>query len=316
MKKICTLCGQKAKLFVNNISDDRYGAPGLYNIYRCEHCGFGFINSKIKSSEIGEFYNKYYPLSIMSPEQVKNSAVIKSAFYTWLIGANNVSHLYIKPHSSVLDIGSASGQSLIEISRLKGKAFGVEPDPSAQKIAKKLKLNVYKGLITDNSFPNKKFDFITASQVIEHDHNPKTFLKAIRKKIEKNGVVILSFPNCDSIYRKIFKKRWINWHVPYHCNFFTKKSFTILANTSGFEIINMKTVTPNIWTILQIRRLLTNPKTGEKNTVWNQKSKQTGINNVAKVFLTIVMLMIIPINRIIDFFGQGDSFLIWLKKHE
>lgn len=325
MKKICIVCGKKAELFINRIFDDRYGAPGLYNIYRCRYCGFGFLNPQIKRTEIGEFYNKYYPLSGLTSEDVRNSANIKSALYTWLTGTNNTTHLYIKPNSIVLDIGSASGQSLIEITKLKGEAFGVEPDPGAQKIAKDLNLNVYKGLITNNPYPGKKFDFITASQVLEHDPNPQTFLKAAEKKLKKDGILILSFPNCDSIYRRIFKKRWINWHVPYHCNFFTKASFIKIAKLTGLKVIKMKTITPNLWTILQMKRLFTKPVEGKKDEFWKVQDevldkvvfcRQTLLTVILKLLINIIMVILIPVNRITDLFGQGDSFIIFLKKDE
>lgn len=324
MKNKCKICGTRVKLLIHDIYDDRYGAPGSYNIYRCKKCGFGFTNPKIRNTKVGEFYDRYYPLSAVTPEQVKKSAVIKSALFTWLTGTDNVSHLYIKPHTSVLDIGSAGGQSLIEISKLKGKAFGIEPNPNAKIIAKKLNLDVYTGLITDNPFPDKKFDFVTASQVLEHDCSPKTFLKAVRKKIKKNGTVILSVPNFDSVYRKIFGKKWIHWHVPYHCNFFTKKSFEILANEMGFKIIKSKTITPNLWTVLQIRRLFTSPHKNEKNAIWNlqhhwsnkRSIKSKIITATLKLTLNLAIIMIAPIDRFVDLIGQGDSFVVFLEKDE
>lgn len=322
IKNKCQICGKRVKIIIHDIYDDRYGAPGLYNIYRCLSCGYGFIDYKINPKKIGEFYNKYYPFLKVTPKKIKNSILARSHLYTWLTGTYNAAHLYIKPHSLVLDIGSGNGQSLIEIIKLGGEAFGIEPDPNVQKIARKLHLNIYQGLITDNPFPDKKFDFITASQVLEHDSNPRCFLKAIKGKLKNNGEVILSFPNCDSLYRKIFGKKWIHWHVPYHCNFFTKKSFGILANEMGFKIIKSKTITPNLWTVLQMRRLFTSPHKNEKNAIWNlqhhwanKKSKKSKIITATlKLTLNLAIIMIAPIDRFIDLIGQGESFLVWLEK--
>lgn len=312
------ICKSSYKISQKNLSDDRYGAPGKYSIYKCKNCGFGRTKPVLDQKDIGQFYAKYYPLESITAEQVKKEINIKPRWLAWLIGTSNTAHWWIKPKSSVLDIGSASGISLMEIKKLGGEAYGVEPDSNAQKIAKKLNLNVYKGLITDNPFPGKKFDFVTASQVLEHDSNPKTFLKAIREKIKKNGVVILSFPNYDSVYQKIFGKKWINCHVPYHCNFFTKISFIKIAKLTGYKIIKIKTVSPNLWTILQIRRLLTKPEEGKKSAIWKVQNKSLGGVTIIilRLLLNIILVILIPVNRLIDLFGQGDSFVVFLKKDE
>lgn len=315
MKYQCKICGKEARLFIKAVFDDRYKAPGFFDIYRCPECGFGFMNSFIQPEKAGEFYGKYYPLSKVTPSQVRNQAAIKPAIFNWLFGTSNIAHLYIKPHSLVLDIGSASGVSLLEIGKLKGKAYGVEPDHHAQKIAKKLNLHVFKGFITDNPFPDKKFDFITASQVIEHVPDAKVFLEAIGKKLNQKGQVILSFPNTDSLYRKIFGRRWINWHIPYHSNFFTKKSFKILAHSTGFKVLKTKTVTPNIWTILQLRRFLVRSRAVVKSEIWAVRDDRSKLAaTVLKVIVILAIIIVTPLNRIIDLLGQGDSIIVWLEQ--
>ncbi len=319
----CIICNNENRIFLKNIFDDRYGAEGKHSIYRCIKCGFGKCVPGLKEKEIGRFYAKYYPLASQTAESVKNSAGIPSHVSAWLNGINNIAHYYITSNSTVLDVGSASGASLLEIEKLGGIAYGIEPNPNAQKIAKKLNLRIHQGFITDNFFPGIKFDYITASQVIEHDPDPKAFLQAVYKHLKDNGKVVMSFPNISSLYRKLFGRIWINWHVPYHCNFFTKKSFTKLAQLSGFKIREIKTVTPNLWTILQIRMLLTKPEEGKASPVWSVKPQssqihQTFISLVKRKFMTSIIillsLLIIPVNRIIDFFGQGDSFLVILEK--
>lgn len=320
----CPVCRNKMELYLYGLFDDRYGAPGRYSIYHCSKCGFGETYPRLKESEIGKFYAKYYPLSKTISATIRDSAKIPNRFYSWLCGTDNAAHYYISPKSKVLDIGSGSGRSLLEIEKLGGEAYGVEPDPSAQKIAKELKLHIHQGFITDNFFPGMKFDYITASQVIEHDPDPKTFMMAARGRLNKTGKVILSFPNIDALYRKICGRRWIHWHVPYHCNFFTVKSFSELAKNTGFRITRIRTITPNLWTILQIRMLMTKPKEGVASPVWSVKTQSsrarpTFTSLVKRKFITsIIMLLsilIVPINRIIDLFGQGDSFLVIMEKN-
>lgn len=324
MKLVCLVCKNTCSKIYQNLFDNRYGAFGRYSVYRCNNCGFGRTEPAMSYKEIGKFYAKYYPLNLVTPRQVEQGVNVKPRWWVWVTGSGNIAHWLIKPKSTVLDVGSASGVSLLEIRKLGGVAFGVEPDPNAQKIAKKLKLQVFKGFITDNLFPNKRFDYITASQVIEHEPDPVGFLEAVSYHLNQKGKVILSFPNGDSLYRKIFGKLWINWHVPYHINHFTRKSFIYLSEQTGFRIVKIATVTPNLWTLLQFRMLFSGMKEGEKSSIWltsqyADTNKQNSLLlkfgvTLLKLLVIIVIIPITVINRIVDLFGQGDSFILILER--
>lgn len=316
----CKICGGELYLYLKDLYDDRYGASGLHAIYRCGGCKHGLTHPGIKKSQIGRFYAQHYPLASYSVQDVENLANIPSKFVSWVKGINHTAHWYIKKNTKVLDIGSGSGVSLLEIEKLGAEAYGIEPDPNAQTIAKKLQLKVYQGFLTDNPFPRVNFDYITASQVIEHDPDPITFLKAAKQRLNTDGEVILSFPNVDSIYQKVFKKKWLNWHVPYHLSFFTKKSLQIAAARAGLRIKKIRTITPNLWTVLQLRMFISPVAEGQQNPIWVgtakinvAKSESNDIKtSLLKKSLSLVIILLSFLNRIIDLFGWGDSFLVFL----
>lgn len=322
----CLVCGSASINYISGLFDDRYGAKGIHSIYRCIKCGFGRTSPGLKPSLIPKFYQKYYPLSSLTASEVLNSAQIPSKITSWLNGTNNIAHRKIDAGDTVLDIGSASGVSLLEINKIGGKAHGVEPDPNAQEIAKELGLNVYQGLVTDNPFGNKKFDKITASQVFEHEPDPDKFLDSVHKKLTSTGTLIMSFPNIDALYAKLFKRRWLHWHIPYHYNFFTKKSLYILAKKHGFKIVSIKTVTPNLWTVLQFQTLQYKPVEGKMSSLWarqhaahrleKQKNFQTKALSTLVSILGILgkYIFIFP-NRALDLLGLGESFVIEMKKN-
>ena len=56
----CKICGKKTSLFYSDLYDDRYGAPGVYAVYRCQKCGFGRIDPVLEKTKIGQFYKDYY----------------------------------------------------------------------------------------------------------------------------------------------------------------------------------------------------------------------------------------------------------------
>lgn len=310
----CLICGGNSLPLVKDLYDDRYGAVGKHDIYVCISCGFGRTKPDLKRSEISRFYSKYYPLNSIDASEIKSSVKLVPMWQRWLSGTNHSAHLHIKPSTTVLDIGSGIGTSLMEINLMGGKAYGVEPDPNAQRLAKELNLNVYKGFITDNPFPKLQFDYVTASQVLEHEPAPRKFLQVIYKRLKVDGQAILSFPNLNAMYRKIFSKHWLHWHVPYHLNFFTQKSFTILARQCGYKVVKMKTITPNLWTLLQLKMLKFTPVEGRINPVWavGNTSKNIELN----LGMQIVYQGMAVLNRFIDFVGWGESFLVFLKKSD
>lgn len=315
----CKICKGFTHLYLKKLYDDRYGATGFHDIYRCENCGYAVTYPGIGKDQIGKFYAQHYPLASYSVGDIKNYATIPSKFTAWLKGINNTCHWYIKRKRKVLDIGSGTGVSLLEIKKMGGIGFGVEPDPNAQKTAKKLSLKVFQGFITDNPFPHTKFDYITASQVIEHDPDPINFLKNAKNKLNSGGEIILSFPNIDSIYQKMFKKKWLNWHVPYHLSFLTRRSLEVAAKKAGLKIKKIRTITPNLWTVLQLRMLIASISHGRPNPIWvstakrNIKKENHDIKtSLLKKSLSLVILLLSIMNRVIDAAGLGDSFLVFL----
>lgn len=77
-------------------------------------------------------------------------------------------------------------------------------------------------------------------QVIEHVTNPLDILTGINSILKPNGICILSTPNSNGWGAKIFGKKWINWHAPYHLHHFSKQSIEILSKRAGFEIESIK----------------------------------------------------------------------------
>lgn len=323
-KNTCLICGHKSKLAQTALFDDRYGAPGLHDIYRCVSCGFGKTTPGLKRTEIGQFYATHYPLSLVKAKSLKSQVRLITPLRAYFEGVDNTAHWHAMPGQTVLDIGSASGISLLEIQARGARAYGVEPDPHGLKVAKQLGLKVHHGFLSDLPFPGVQFDLITASQVLEHEPDPRLFLRSLRAKLGPGGQAVLSFPNYDALYRHIFGRRWLHWHIPYHLNFFTLSSLSILAKSAGFKVTSVRTITPNLWTILQLRTLFVPQKHGIKNPVWAQADSvpKPGRRPIApSLFMRIIALLgrlsvwlIMPFNRIIDALGYGESYLVTLQK--
>lgn len=305
----CLVCGGNIKVIFTGMFDDRYGAPGKHSIYQCTICGFSQTYPGLSKSQIGKFYAKYYPLTQVVPSEIVRNPKPINKYLAWILGLGHVCHWQTIPGQSVLDIGCGSCRSLVEIEALGGISYGVEPDPTAQKITKKFKLKVHQGFITDDPFKGKHFDLVTATQVIEHDTNPVLLFQALKHKLKSSGRLVISTPNLDSIMRYIWGKNWLHWHIPYHLSFFTKKSIFVLADRVGLKVVKYKTVTPNLWAILQWKTFSARTSEGKPNQYWDgTRSLYNSKIAFAKMHAVAFILC-----RVLDLFGQGESLVITLE---
>ncbi len=311
----CKICGSKTRVWYKNLFDDRHGYPGKFNVYRCQNCGFGQSVPQLSSKKIAKIYSEYYPWKQIDTSKVKrNDFKMPSKNLIWRKGLYINGQYKVKPLSKVLDIGCGMGFSLLELESIKCKAYGIDPDMNAAKLAKRFGLKFQRGFITDKPFGNEKFDYIIANQVLEHTNDPIKFLKECKKRLSTNGKIILSFPNTNSLTRYLLKKNWLHWHIPYHLNFFTRDSIKILAEKSNLKINSLETLTPNMWTNLQIRRLTQKPKIGKRDEFWDGKGEKNKILNTGYITRLVHALEEYNyLNRIIDFLGLGESFSVTLS---
>jgi len=319
--KPCKICGGNIRLKYKGLYDKRHGLPGRFEIYLCKDCGFMQTHPQLKRIELSKIYTKYYPRQNVKINEIKKSGKkIPNKGRIFWEGLSTTTHFATKGGNRVLDVGSGAGNSLVEITTLGGEAWGVDPDKNAEMIAKKLDLRFHQGLLDNCPFPKKYFDLITASQVIEHEPKPKKFLELCKQFLKKDGRIILSFPNTGALFRKIWGKNWLHWHIPYHLNHFNRKSFEILAEITDLKISSIKTITPNLWTILQIRSFLNSPEEGERDYMWDGKETKRKKNVTSKekavqaLFFYLERLLFI--NRLIDSLGLGESFVVELKNRK
>lgn len=310
----CKICGGKTKIWYKSLSDDRHGHPGNFDILKCVVCGFGQTSPQINKGQIMNLYKKYYPRQKINLSKIRlENYKVPPRFKLWRKGLLNSCHFLVKQESDVLDVGSGLGYSLLFLKNMGCDVFGIDPDENAKKVANKFKLNFHLGFIEDKPFDNKKFDYVIANQVIEHTNNPISFLKLCKQRLKPNGKIIISLPNTGSLGRQLSGENWLHWHIPYHLNHFNKKSIKSLTRRVGLEITSTKTVTPNMWTNLQIRRFLIKPQEGQRDSFWDggKENQRLAKNWTRKIFLWLEEYNIA--NRIIDFLGLGESLVVTLR---
>jgi 2-polyprenyl-3-methyl-5-hydroxy-6-metoxy-1,4-benzoquinol methylase len=136
---------------------------------------------------------------------------------------------------SWLDIGCGSGFLLSRLQEKGWNAIGIEPGEWGQIAARRRGINVIQGFLDKKTF-NRKFDVISAVDVLEHIPDPIHFMDLANYYLNKGGRMVITIPFADSFNAKVFKRYWSMIEPPSHSQYFTTRSLNRLLIMTGFEI--------------------------------------------------------------------------------
>lgn len=301
----CPVCHGDSQVLHDTMFDDRFGCPMIVEIRRCPRCPHMFTSPALRPEEVGSLYEQFYGRSESS--QPVRTLALKSRIWRWVTGQNNLGQFVLSPitHPYLLDVGSGDCQNLWEAVQLGFHAVGYDVDQMSTVIGDKNQLTVRSGDSIETCYSDETFDAIQLNQVLEHYFDPSAQVRQLRRHLRTGGLLFISTPNAGSAVRAVSGRRWINWHVPYHQQHFTRKSLKQFLMTNGFEVRKVRTVTPLVWTVLQIRQLRRRSDLGRTSAAWvGPRRRGTRVLELA-----IVILLFVPI-RFLDLIGFGDSIVL------
>lgn len=315
MMNQCPVCGSHEVSSVGTRYDDRYGYPGSFPLLHCDKCAHLFLQADFSPEQIGELYSKYYPRASFDVRSHR-PAVQSGGFRAWLDGKKTTAFRWVPEHVRVLDIGCGFGESLGYYKARGCEAWGVEADENISRVAKEYGYKVHVGLFDPSIYDAGFFDYVTMNQVIEHVTDPVATLQGVARVLKPGGVAILSTPNAGGLGARLFGRRWINWHAPYHLQFFSIKSMEQASAKAGLTLIKTQTITSSEWLHYQWQHLATFPRQGEASPYWAPGRKKTGMQQFAVRAISLFHCCKINhlLTRLLDGLGMGDSRLYFLQK--
>lgn len=239
----CNLCGYDAYkvLFISTLTDDdfkhSYGqysisqkSPRCGQIVQCERCGLVYVNPREKHQDIIHSYTMVKDEKYLDEERTRSA--------TFLRGLRLIEK-YCSQKGSLLEVGCFAGLFL-DLARRRGwSVLGIEPSQWAVEYArKKLNLNVLQGAFEDFKFDDDSFDAVTMWDVLEHLPDPKSTLSTLQKKLKKQGILFLNTFNYDSIFRKIFGRKY--WFIErMHIYYFSPTTITKMLEACNYRILKI-----------------------------------------------------------------------------
>jgi len=313
--KQCSVCSSVNTQHFLAYYDDRYGYPGTFQISTCNQCRHKYLEESFTPEQLTNLYTNYYPRTTFDINKYKPLHEIKG-FLSWLNGEKRA-YCWVPPNVRVLDIGCGFGETLGYHANRGCDVYGVEADENIRRVADKFGFKVHVGLFDPNIYEPAFFDYVTLDQVIEHVDDPIKTMEGISKVLKPNGLAILSTPNSNGWGAKLFGRKWIHWHIPYHLQHFSIESMKIAAERTGMKLEKVKTITSSEWLCYQIIHLFTRHKIGTPSMFWSPLIKRTigdkiilsgivGFHRITKINHLIT--------RIFDTLGIGDCKLYFLRK--
>jgi len=225
----CPLCnGNKS---VQKYKIDRFLIIG------CIKCGLVRVNHNYSFSKIKSLYkSQYFNNTDGSIGYVNYIATERSLRLNFRKRAKRIIRSSNKKHLSLLDVGTSTGYFISECIKLGIEASGIELSEEAVDFAQsKLNLKVRRVALEDFS-DKRKYDIVSAWDVIEHASDPNKFLVKISSLLVKNGKFIFTTGDIESLCSKMSGKKWHLFNLPDHLFFYSKKNIVMLLKQHNFEI--------------------------------------------------------------------------------
>jgi SAM-dependent methyltransferase len=235
MLAICKICGSD--------SMRAYAAVNGFQIWKCRACGFG--QTAIASEDIRLFYDQqYFDGGKARFSQAANDEIPPSKKW-WIdryVPGKSRDFLEIGPGPAAM-LGHYLASTRADISY-----EVVEISDFAGEAVRGAGFHVHSGTIYAPAVEaacRGRFDTVIATEVIEHDPNPRRFAQGMFDALRPGGAVCLTTGNFDGIMARVKKGRWYYLDPPAHTVFYTPRSITRLLRDAGFRDINIEYIGSN-----------------------------------------------------------------------
>jgi SAM-dependent methyltransferase len=197
----------------------------------CDSCGHIFTDGYFTP----EALNLLFSYSKM-PNKTTDINGIEGRRPFWMPTLDRVMN-YVKD-GRWLDVGAGEGSLLIVAAEYGFTPVALDLDQERADFLKSLGIEAY--LSDIENFKQKDFDIITLMDVLEHVPFPDKVLSIVHSKLKKNGILVVSTPNAESLIWKPMSDAGINpyWYNLEHYHSFSKKNLYSLLRETGFEPVS------------------------------------------------------------------------------
>lgn len=240
----CDLCGaDDAEFWLTGGRDLSNGCPGTFSVVRCRACELRYVNPRPDAPTIGRFYSEeYMPHNpgVFPSSGGRVKAALRAASklpYRLRFGTPPAVEEPPAPGAKLLDLGCGAGGYLEMAQDAGWDVYGVEPDPAAAAMARKVvgdPSRITIGTAEEVRLERECYDCITMWHVLEHVHGPMRVLQSAYAALLPGGVLRMGMPNVGSVEARLLGRRWQPLELPRHLYHFTPETLSRYLQRAGF----------------------------------------------------------------------------------
>lgn len=300
----CVWCAGPLVVSVEGLYDNRFGTPGSYHSCRCSDCGLEQLQPRPTPLILRDLYETHYNFRGTSVESYSSwrERFLRSRLYRlWMAVDGDISFHSRRGPGRLLDVGCNEGRGM-EFYRDNGfETEGTEINSVAAIQARERGFTVHDGDLGALRSAHQ-YDVVVLSNVLEHSLDPKEMLQQVSDVLVRGGEVWISCPNIDSLWRRIFGRSWINWHVPFHITHFSPTTLGALLQSAGFRVVSEQQATPALWVAMSAIAVIF-ARAGRPTTQLR--------NRWLILFLVpVIRVLLFPILALANLTGSGDCLLV------
>ena len=258
----CSVCGSEDSDSIGEGYDFEYhSCPDTFYVQRCKVCQNVYLNPRPDVSEFSIIYPPNYHSLDFSEKNYGFVHKVRSR-----LEANRLLRYCegAPDDAKILDVGCGDGFHLQLLKQYGKKSWtieGVDIDIRAVELVSKKGITIHHGSIEELKLEPSSYDVVYTIQTIEHVAEPDKVFAAIFRVLKPGGRLVVVTDNTDSIDFTLFKKSyWGGYHFPRHWNLFNRKSLSVLAQNTGFEVAALKTIVSPVNWVYSIHNWLVDKK--------------------------------------------------------
>jgi 2-polyprenyl-3-methyl-5-hydroxy-6-metoxy-1,4-benzoquinol methylase len=198
---------------------------------RCRRCGLQYLNPRLKSDLILTGYSQGTDEAFVSQNEARERTFYKSL---------DLIEKRRPDKGKLLDVGTAGGAFLGVANQRGWMVSGCEPNRwMAEWGSDHYGINIQSGTIFDMDLPSDDFDVVTLWDVLEHTPDPKSVLKECRRILKNDGLLVVNYPDIQSIVARLMGRKWV-FLLSVHLYYFTPVTIRKMLNETGFEVKKTK----------------------------------------------------------------------------
>lgn len=182
-------------------------------------------------------YKFWFPFGVSGPEEFY--AEISKAwpnYYKTDRWEYDLASKYVRPKSSLLEIGCGKGYFLQKMESKDVECVGLEFNNEAI-VNKVCRSEVYREFIEDHIKRGTKYDVVVSFQVLEHVEDPMSFIKSALRLLNAGGKLVLSTPNNDFAIHKNFQDAFD--FPPHHVGQYNKQVYENISEILKINVLGI-----------------------------------------------------------------------------